>query len=85
MNKKIHISLFCYLIFQVISIVPEWDLDSAGEDLLGTDSEKTFDVTSRELYKVKMTFKKKLTKDNSGIKITNLLTLDEIEKEVPFD
>ena len=85
MNKNFCLFLFSYLIIQVLSVIPEWNLTSVGEDLLGSYSEKTKIIYSRTLHNVNMVFKKKFEKHGTGIKVTNLLTLDGTEKEVDFD
>ena len=86
MKNTIYISLFCYLIFQVLSVIPEWNLDSAGEDLLGSETEKTFVISNRKMYDAEMTIKKRLTKNSSGITLTNLLQMKGKEEiEVEFD
>ena len=85
MNKNIYCFFFCYLIIQVLSVVPEWDLSKAGHDILGLDTEKTIEINHRYLYNVEMIMKKKLTKTEEGIKVTNLLKIAGEEKEVKFE
>ena len=85
MNKVFFSLIICFLVFQALSVVPEWDLSKAGEDLLGTNSEITIEVNHRRFLSVDMIMKKKLTKENGSIKIKNLLNIAGTEKEVPFD
>ena len=85
MNKKIYCFFFCYLIIQVLSVVPEWDLSKAGQDLLGSNSEITIEVNHRYLYNVEMIMKKKLTKTDKDIKVTNLLKIAGEEKIVEYE
>ena len=85
MNKNIYCFFFCYLIIQVLSVVPEWDLTKAGQNILGSNTEITIEIERRVLYNVEMIMKKRLTKTDEGIKVTNLLTIAGKEEEVDFD
>ena len=85
MKNIFYFSLFCYLLFQALSVVPEWNLDSVGEDLLGSETEKIFVISNRKMYDAEMTIKKNLTKTSTGIKLTNLLEMNGEQIEVEFD
>ena len=65
MNKNIYCFFFCYLIIQVLSVVPEWDLSKAGHDILGLDTEKTIEINNY--------LKKKLLEKLSDDEIHNVI------------
>ena len=54
MNKLLCSLIICFLVFQSLSVVPEWNLSKAGEDLLGTSSEVTVEVNHRNLLGLEM-------------------------------
>ena len=85
MNKKICLLLFFDLIFQVLTVIPEWNLTSAGKDLLGSNEEEIIEIYNRNLYNVIMVFKKKFKKTEDGIIVTNIIKIGNIEKEVNFE
>ena len=58
MNKKIYLFIFFYLFLQVLAVIPEWNLSSAGKDLLGSSSEYTYTINHRYLFNHNMELKK---------------------------
>ena len=85
MKNIFYFSLFCNLLFKALSVVPEWNLDSAGEDLLGSETEKIFVISNRKMHDAEMTIKKNITKTSTGIRLTNLLEMNGEQIEVEFD
>ena len=87
MNKLIYFFLSSYLIFQVLCLIPEWDLSKAGEDLLGTSDKVTYTICHRELYGVKLLMEKVITRNSSSGEITteNYVTIGDKRKKVKFE
>ena len=86
MNKKIYLFIFFYLFLQVLAVIPEWNLSSAGKDLLGSSSEYTYTINHRYLFNHNMELKKTITKSDTGeITSKNYVTLDGTTKEVKFE
>ena len=53
MNKLIYFFLSSYLIFQLLCVIPEWDLSEAGDDLLGSSTEVTYRIYEKNNLKWK--------------------------------
>ena len=86
MNTRINLFLIFCLLIQILSIIPEWNLNNSGRPLVETDTEKTFEVLSKTLHGVKLVHQRIIKKDNSGISLKNVIALNDGEKiEVPFD
>ena len=86
MNKKIYLFIFFYLFLQVLAVIPEWNLSSAGKDLLGSSSEYTYTINHRYLFNHNMELKKTITKSDTGeITSKNYVTLGGTTKEVQFE
>ena len=86
MNTRINLFLVFCLLIQILSIIPEWNLNNSGRPLVETDTEKTFEVLSKTLHGVKLVHQRIIKKDNSGISLKNVIALNDGEKiEVPFD
>ena len=85
MNTRIKLFLVFCLLIQILSIIPEWNLDGAGKTLLGDGEEITFEVANKNLYNVEMKHQRKIIKNDSGFSLKNIVTLDGTPNEVPFD
>ena len=87
MNKQILLLVFFYLLYQALAIIPEWNLNSSGEDLFGSENEITYTINHRNLFNVEMKLEKKIIRDNSGkITMKNNLKINNLEaKEVEFE
>ena len=85
MNIRIKLFLVFCLLIQILSIIPEWNLDGAGKTLLGDGEEVTFEVANKNLYNVEMKHQRKIIKNDSGFSLKNIVTLDGTTNEVPFD
>jgi hypothetical protein len=58
MNKQIYLFVFFYLFLQVLAIIPEWNLASAGKDLLESKDEYIYTINHRNLFSHNMELKK---------------------------
>ena len=87
MSKLIYFFLSTFLIFQVICVIPEWNLSKAGEDILGTSDNVTYKITERNLLGVNILMEKVITKNNQTGEITteNYVTMDNKKKKVNFE
>ena len=85
MNTRIKSFLVFCLLIQILSIIPEWNLDGAGKILLDDKEDITFEVANKNLHNVVMKHQRKIIKNDSGFSLKNFVTLDGTKKEVPFD
>lgn len=85
MNTRIKLFLVFCLLIQILSIIPEWNLDGAGKTLLDDGEEITFEVANKNLFNVEMKHQRKIIKNDSGFSLKNIVTLDGTTNEVPFD
>ena len=82
---------FCSLLIicsfvSVILIIPEWNISTAGNDLLGSSTEQEIVVNYRDLFGVELKMIKKFNKDSTG-KITydNYVEVSGTKKKVDFE
>ena len=70
----------------VILIIPEWNISTAGNDLLGSSTEQEIVVNYRDLFGVELKMIKKFNKDSTG-KITydNYVEVSGTKKKVDFE
>ena len=86
MNEIFYYFFFCYLSIQVLSVVPEWDLSKAGDDILGGETKKSIVIDHRIIDGMEMIMRKNITKTDTSITIINSLKIaEEEDKEVLFD
>ena len=83
MNKLIYFFLSSYLIFQVLCVIPEWDLSEAGNDLLGSSTEVTYRIYEKNNLKMEKVIKK--NRQTGEITTENYITIDNIRKKVNFE
>ena len=70
----------------VFLIIPEWDITTAGDDLLGSSTEKEILVNYRDMYGAQLKMIKKLIKNSSGgISYENYVQIGSTKRQVDFE
>ena len=78
-------------IISVICVIPEWNLEKAGENLLTSQSnEYTYIVTQRLFSGIFLSLTRRIYRENNVVKYTNnvymnYFSVNEISKSVEFD
>ena len=70
----------------IFLIIPEWNITTAGDDLLGTSTEKEILVNYRDMYEAQVKMIKKLIKNSSGsITYENYIQIGVTKRQVKFE
>ena len=69
----------------VFASVPVWDFNSLSIDLLGSETSYDYIIYNKAYDSIKATLTKKIKKNENGITIENILTVDNESINVPFD
>ena len=87
MNKLTYLLIYFYLTFQVLCIIPEWNLSQAGEDLLGDSNETKYIINHRYLFNVELKMEKEIKRNSTTGEITteNYVTIGNQRKKVDFE
>ena len=87
MNKLTYLVIYFYLTFQVLCIIPEWNLSQAGEDLLGDSNETKYIINHRYLFNVELKMEKEIKRNSTTGEITteNYVTIGNQRKKVDFE
>ena len=90
MNYYFSFLLLSSLIISIICVIPEWNLEKAGEDLLSSSNEYIYTATERLMHDVYLKMTRKITKSNNTVNYINHLYMSYNygniqERDVPFD
>jgi len=87
MNKLTYLLIYFYLTFQVLCVIPEWNLTQAGEDLLGDSNEITYTISDRNFYGNNLKMEKQIKRNSTTGEITteNYITINNDKKKVDFE
>ena len=83
MNKLTYLLIYFYLTFQVLCVIPEWNLTQAGEDLLGDLNEITYTISDRNFYGNNLKMEKQIKRNSTTGEITteNYITINNEKKK----
>ena len=83
---KVFILIIFLLLFPIgISFIPNWNLTESGKDLLSSSSSYEYLIYYEQINNIEIKMIKRLTKANDEITLSNIVTINNVEKEVSFN
>ena len=75
-----------FILFQIcISLIPQWNLEELGKDLLSSSQSYEYIIHHKYFESKELKMTKRLSKSNNNIIYSNILSIERKNREVPFD